>query len=143
MKIDKDNFVLVCENANSMAQAASQLGMHFNTFKRYAIKFGCYKTNQSGKGMTKYKEGTPLQEILDGKHPEFQTGKLKKKLIKHGIKENVCEVCGISNWNGNPLVMELDHINGVRTDHSLDNLRMICPNCHSQTDTFRGKNIKH
>lgn len=142
MEIDKEQFRKVCETSLTMAQAAVALGLHFNTFKRYALKLGCYNPNQSGKGLSKPQEGTPLQEILDGKHPSFQTGKLKRKLLKEGLKENICEVCGIEEWNGKPIVMELDHINGIRYDHSYDNLRMVCPNCHSQTDTFRGKNIE-
>jgi hypothetical protein len=81
-----------------------------------------------------------LEEILEGKHPHFQTLKLKKKLLEAGIFENECHVCGIREWNGQSLVMQLDHINGDPSDHVLTNLRMLCPNCHAQTDTFCGKN---
>ena len=49
--------------------------------------------------------------------------------------------CGISEWLGNPLALQLDHINGVNNDHRLTNLRFLCPNCHSQTDTYAGKNM--
>lgn len=51
-----------------------------------------------------------------------------------------CEVCGISEWNGKKLVLQVDHINGDPYHHSADNLRLICPNCHSQTETFAGAN---
>lgn len=51
-----------------------------------------------------------------------------------------CEVCGISDWNGKKLVLQVDHINGDPYNHNADNLRLICPNCHSQTDTFAGAN---
>lgn len=141
--MEKD-FISVCNESNSMAQAAAKLGMHFNTFKAKAVKLGCYKPNQSGKGITKKHNGNKisLTEILNGKHPHYQTNKLKKRLIKEGLKSNECEECGIYEWNGKPLVMELDHIDGDRTNHLLDNLKMLCPNCHSQTDTFRGKNVK-
>ena len=50
-------------------------------------------------------------------------------------------MCGITEWNGQPTPTELDHINGVRTDNRLENLRILCPNCHAQTKTYRGKNI--
>jgi 5-methylcytosine-specific restriction endonuclease McrA len=63
-------------------------------------------------------------------------------LVKACIKENKCEICGISEWNGKPIQMELHHIDGDRTNHKLSNLMMLCPNCHSQTETFRAKNIK-
>ncbi len=141
--IDVENFVKVCKESDSMAKAATILGLHFNTFKKYALKYGCYKTNQSGKGIPK--KGNPifkLSEILDGKHPHFQTFKLKNRMINEGIIENVCSICGTSEWLGNLLNMELDHIDGNRTNHRLENLRMLCPNCHSQTDTYRSKNNK-
>jgi rubrerythrin len=51
-----------------------------------------------------------------------------------------CEVCGISEWNGKKLVLQVDHINGDPYNHNADNLRLICPNCHSQTETFAGAN---
>lgn len=82
-----------------------------------------------------------LHEILQGKHPTFQTAKLKIKLLKEGLKKNVCEECGQTElWNGKHLVMHLDHINGKSDDHRLENLKMLCPNCHSQTETYAGKN---
>ena len=141
--INENEFVKVCNESQSMAKAASELGLHFNTFKKYAIKFGCYNTNQSGKGINKKHNGNkiPTDEILEGKHPQYQTYNLRNRLIKEGIKENKCEECGISEWNGKDLVTQLDHINGNSHDHRLKNLRLLCPNCHSQTETWCGKNI--
>ena len=83
----------------------------------------------------------PLSEILDGQHPYYQTYKLNLRLIREGLMKNECSVCGISEWNGKEIKMQLDHINGNSSDHRLENLRMICPNCHSQTETYCGKNI--
>lgn len=142
--IDVENFIKVCNESVSMSKACSQLNMHFNTFKRLALKYNCYNPNQSGKGLTKKDNGNKieLQDILDGKFPNYQTFKLKNKLIKSGLKQNVCEICGISEWNGKPINMELHHKDGNKHNHSLDNLQMLCPNCHSQTETFRAKNIK-
>lgn len=139
-----DEFIIdVCNNANSMSEAAATLEMHFNTFKRHAERLSVYKPNQSGKGLSKKDNGNKikLEEILDGKHPQYQTNKLRIRLIKEGIKEHKCESCGITDWNNNPISLELDHIDGDRTNHSLNNLRILCPNCHSQTSTYRGKNI--
>ena len=143
-KIDQIEFIKTCDESLTMAQASSKLGLHFNTFKKYAIKFGCYKPNPSGKGMSKnVKPKIEIDQILSGNHPEFQTFKLKNRLLKEGLIENVCSVCAIRDWNNMPLNMELDHIDGNRTNHSLDNLRMLCPNCHAQTDTYRSKNRKN
>lgn len=143
INIDKEWFVEVCNNAKTMAEASRILGIHFNTFIKYAKKYGCYRPNQSGKGTHKKNNGNhiELQEILEGKHPEYQTYKLKNKLIKEGIKENKCECCGITEWNGKPIPFELHHIDGNKFNHRLENLILLCPNCHSQTETFRAKNI--
>jgi 5-methylcytosine-specific restriction endonuclease McrA len=58
-------------------------------------------------------------------------------LINEGIKEHKCELCGITEWNGKPAPIELDHINGKHTDNRIENLRILCPNCHAQTPTWR------
>lgn len=65
---------------------------------------------------------------------------LKKKLIESGLKKDECEICGLSNiWNNKLLILSLDHINGDHYDNRIENIRITCPNCHSQTDTFCGK----
>lgn len=70
-----------------------------------------------------------------------RTNALKWRLIREGIKRRRCESCGRNEWSGRPIPLELDHINGRREDNRLDNLRVLCPNCHAQTDTYRGRNI--
>jgi 5-methylcytosine-specific restriction endonuclease McrA len=67
---------------------------------------------------------------------------IKLILFQEGILKNVCSECGISEWRNKPISIEIDHINGVKNDHRLENLRMLCPNCHSQTDTHGGKNAR-
>ena len=142
-KIEKQKIIEVCNRSESMAKAASELGIHFNTLKRLAIEYGCYQPNQALKGVSKpIDPKIPLDEILNGKHPHFQTFKLKNRMLKEGIIENICSECGIDSWNGTCLNMELDHIDGNKYNHNLINLRLLCPNCHSQTDTYRAKNIK-
>lgn len=66
----------------------------------------------------------------------------KNRLIREGLLKYECYECNISSWRDKKLVLQLDHINGKRTDNRLKNLRLLCPNCHSQTETFAGKN-KH
>jgi hypothetical protein len=65
---------------------------------------------------------------------------IKRRLLDAGILESRCDECGISEWRGRHLSIQLDHRNGIRDDHRLENLRMLCPNCHSQTETFAAKN---
>jgi len=137
--------IIKAANENlTMASAAAQLRLHFNTFSRRAKKLNVYRPNQGGIGQKQTRvrrDAFKTQDILNGKHPQYQTLKLKKRLLKEGIKENICEECDLDGvWNGLPLNMELEHIDGDRTNHRLENLKMLCPNCHSLTDTYRGKN---
>jgi len=62
---------------------------------------------------------------------------LKRRILEQGLIPYVCGVCGMGpEWNGKPISLPLDHINGVSDDHRLENLRFLCPNCHAQTETF-------
>lgn len=72
----------------------------------------------------------------------FKNSHLKDRLIKENLKENKCEICGINEWNGKPISLQLHHINGNPQDNRIENLQLLCPNCHSQTENFGGKNIK-
>jgi hypothetical protein len=67
---------------------------------------------------------------------------LKRRLLAAGIKENRCERCGIDSWLGEPLSMALHHVNGDGLDNRLENLALLCPNCHAQTPNFSGRNRK-
>ena len=68
------------------------------------------------------------------------TRAVKTRLLAAGILKNECSQCGISEWRGKRLSVQIDHINGNSSDHRLENLRMLCPNCHSQTETFGVRN---
>ena len=69
------------------------------------------------------------------------SSRLKRRLIAEGYLEELCVECGLGpEWNGKQLVLQLDHINGVNTDNRIENLRILCPNCHTQTSTYVGRN---
>lgn len=142
-KTDKDWKEKVLEASTtslSAAEAAAKLGIKFTTYKRYALKYGCYVTNKPGTGKSKNKPKIPLQEILEGKYPEFQTNKLRIRLLEEGVFTAVCSSCTLQEWLGNQIPLELDHIDGNSRNHKLDNLRLLCPNCHALTPTYRGRN---
>lgn len=73
---------------------------------------------------------------------KVSTHLLKRLLFKEGYKENKCENCGISEWNNKPLTCQLHHINGNHLDNRLENLQILCPNCHSQTNNYCGNSNK-
>lgn len=67
---------------------------------------------------------------------------LKQRLLDEGLKANRCERCGLSEWMGAPLSMELHHVNGDGSDNRLENLQLLCGNCHAQTDNWGGRGIR-
>lgn len=87
---------------------------------------------------------TYTDEEVFVEHSHYLSGShLKRRLIRAGLEE-VCSCCKLGpEWNGLFLSLQLDHINGTRTDNRKENLRLLCPNCHSQTETFSGKKAKH
>jgi predicted restriction endonuclease len=120
------NYLNMSKSTNSLLKKRSnELGLDYSHFKTSGIN------------------PKSLEEILvysDGKISS--THRLKLRLINENYFEHKCYVCGITEWNGKPVPIELEHINGNRYDNRLQNLTIVCPNCHAQTETYRGKNIK-
>lgn len=84
---------------------------------------------------------TKIQKSWNRPYEEMGSESLKKRILHE--RNYKCEECGLGNsWNGKAIVLELDHIDGNNQNNSPDNLRILCPNCHSQTPTFRARNIK-
>jgi Zn finger protein HypA/HybF involved in hydrogenase expression len=74
----------------------------------------------------------------------FTKSHLKEKILKYNLKSHECNECGLGpEWNGKSLSLQVDHINGINTDHRLENLRFLCPNCHTQTLNYAGSNAKN
>jgi 5-methylcytosine-specific restriction endonuclease McrA len=84
----------------------------------------------------------PLQSILR-RGTYYQSNKLRKRLLREAVLEPKCSNCGGVEWLGKSIPLELDHIDGDKTNNQLDNLRLICPNCHALTPTYRGKNTRY
>ena len=80
----------------------------------------------------------PIEGILSNKVP-YQSNKLKYRLVEEGYKEWKCESCGLTEWLGNPIPLELHHKDGDSSNHALENDELLCPNCHSLTPNYRWK----
>jgi hypothetical protein len=139
-------FIELCKNSNSMLQACNQIGMSYTSFIRKAKKLNCYVTNQNWrKGKTVLTDDRITSKHSDSLFCENSSAErkyIKDLIIKNNLIEYKCSDCGLEKiWNGRFINLQLDHINGKRNDNRISNLRFLCPNCHSQTETFCSKNI--
>ena len=127
----------------SKAFIAKQLNCKQETLNRYLDLMSIeYKGNQSGKGMKKSngREMT-LNEYLSNS-TDIQTNKIRKKILQEGLKPHQCESCGLTEWLGNPIPLEVHHKDGDRNNNVFENYELLCPNCHAFTDSYRGKNSR-
>ena len=124
------------ENTKSAAEAARWLGVSFNTYKKWAKYYGVFDKhiNQSGKGIKRSRVDTKynLDDVLNGKYPDYPTRIYKKRLIDNSYIKEECSVCG---WNeerltDNKICLSLDYIDGDEKNKEYSNLRLLCPNCY-------------
>lgn len=101
-----------------------------------------YVGNQSGKGQTKHNSTKMTLEEYLVNSTDIQTNKIRKKILEEGIKEHKCECCGLTTWLNQPIPLEVHHKDGDRSNNTLENFELLCPNCHAFTDSYRGKNSK-
>jgi len=145
--MDKQHVQQVINDSNSFSEAARMLKVPKYALWKFANEHSLIlKKNQSGTNISKKrKDGLgkiPLSEIFEGLHQQYQTKNLKRRLIEEDLKEDKCEICGITEWQNRPINLQLHHINGKGEDHRFENLQILCPNCHSLTSNFCGKNVK-
>lgn len=143
-----EQFIEAVKTSMSYRQVLAKLGLkqaggNYAVMKNRIKDMGLDTSHMTGQAHLKGKTHTynrrPLEELLT-EDSTYASHKLKLRLIAEGIKQHKCECCGITEWNGQPTPIELDHINGNHNDNRIENLRLLCPNCHAQTDTYRGKN---
>jgi HNH endonuclease len=145
------------KKSTNMSEVINELNLktksgYYKSLKIYIEKLKLDTSHFTEEHYTKkahYKKKTPsprktLKEILVENSDYMNTSVLKKKLIREGLIQNKCQMCGLGQfWNEKKLILQLDHIDGNNTNNKIENLRFLCPNCHSQTETYcRGRSRK-
>jgi hypothetical protein len=158
-KYNKENLEKIIKNSKSIKECLIKLdrptsGDNYNFLKRKILKYGIdvshFLSTKELRDLSLKERGKYFSKKFETKdifrkNSLYQgTGNnLKKILFKEKLKKNQCEICGINDiWNGKKMSLHLDHINGDNKDNRLENLRILCPNCHACTHTYGGKNIK-
>lgn len=149
--IPSDEFAGIVKSATTLTTILKQCGLqniggNFHTVLKRIQEDGLDLSHiprglDSNRGRVITRCDKPSLDSILVEESNYGRTRLKKRLIKEGILENKCARCNKPPvWEGEPLVLRLDHINGVNNDNRLDNLRLVCPNCDSQLPTFSGRN---
>lgn len=148
-RYNREQLIEACKNAMSYSGVLRNLGLCITGGAQQGLKIAIkeYDVDTSHfthQGHNKNKKFSPKMPIEYYLKKDFYTNshKLRLRLIKEGLKEDKCESCGNDEWMGKPIPLNLDHIDGSRDNNDLSNLRILCSNCHAQTDTFGAKNRK-
>lgn len=141
-QIDVDRLKELLPHITSWRQLGSQLGLGGSGSYLAILKRSMHEAAIDVAEATKhFKRRRTVNEILSIR-PDEPKGHLRDALIRLG-RDYVCEECNQGpTWNGKKLVLQVDHKNGISHDHRAENLRFLCPNCHTQTDTYSWRNVK-
>lgn len=148
--MDSEEFKTLVQDSPSIIEILRKLGynnrsgaMH-NKIKERIKKDGLstYHMNRLNNTVNRNSHNkTPMEELLVENSTYTNNTRMKIRIINEGVLEYKCEGCGNEGeWLGKPISLQLDHINGINNDNRIKNLRFLCPNCHSQTETYSGKN---
>ena len=136
----KEQILKWIEQQLSKKEIACRLQCKIGTLNTYLKKMNIEYEGQEHSCHTKFNRYIPSSYYTNDSSHNIESFKLKQKLIKEGIKKEQCEICGLTEWQGQKIPLELHHINGNRYDNSLENLQVLCPNCHSLQEYHCGKN---
>ena len=144
-QVSDEKFINIIKNNTTYSDCLRALGLgtkggsSTDVLKRRINELRC-STEHFNTGAPQAKATYTLDEILVKDSTYANISRLKTRLINEKRLEYKCAICGINTWRGQKLSLQLDHINGINNDHRIENLRFLCPNCHSQTETYAGKN---
>ena len=135
-----EQFIKAVASASNGIEAICLLGLrplggNYRTLYKYIKQFGLNTDHWTRRRIIPLNPRIPLAEVLV-EYSTYSRWSLRKRLIEDGLLKYQCVMCGIHEWKGRKLSLHLDHINGVNTDNRLENLRFLCPNCHSLTPTY-------
>lgn len=119
-------------------------GGNYENIKSLVKKLNINTDHFLGQGHNKGKNfgpKRPIEDYLSNKH-KMLSDKLRRRLIREGYFSPQCCRCKLSEWQGQPIPLELEHKDGNHMNNNLDNLEILCPNCHALTPTYRGKNAR-
>jgi RNase P subunit RPR2 len=138
----KEDILVWIEENKSKSEMARLLGVKPGKITAALKEFGIeYSGNQGLRGIKIPTNYSTAENYI--KTAQFVSShKLRVKLLRDGIKEHRCEICNNVEWMGKKVPLELDHIDGNHFNNEFSNLRVLCPNCHAQTDTYAGKKNK-
>lgn len=145
-KHSDEQFIEAVTKSTSIREVLKRLnlreaGGNYKEFKKRVERLRIDISHFQGQGHGKApRKGRALSEILVQQSTYTNNNRLRIRLIREGVLSPRCGECGLAEWRGRAITLHLDHINGINNDHRLENLRLLCPNCHSQTDTYCGRN---
>jgi hypothetical protein len=152
IRYTKEQVFVAFSESNSIASALVKLGlkgaganyrMAHRMIKEYEIDISHMLGQAHLRNKThNWHPKRELKDILIENSPNVSSNDLRVRLITEGIFERKCYSCFLEEWLSVPIPLELEHKNGNHSDNRLDNLTLLCPNCHAQTSTYRGKNRK-
>lgn len=115
-------------------EIARRLSCKVDTLRAYYKKMGIlYNGNRNRAGLKHYEQRSPIERLLASVCPNATK---RKRLIEAGIKEEKCECCGLKEWMGKPIPLELHHIDFNHHNNDLSNLEILCSNCHMQKHNY-------
>ena len=152
--VDKKTLTVIVEQSTSIAEILRKIEVYTGGGNRNSLMkrlqaeqidvshISMGLDSNKGRKFGQHKSALSFDKIFTEKSTTTRAV-VKRRILKDKLLPFECQECGLKDqWNEKPIMLVLDHVNGIPNDHRLDNLRFLCPNCNSQTETFCGRNFK-